>query len=336
MNQDFKKFTIKLITFGSPIIFLLATYYLFDPFQIVYSYDAYPTNYAKTINRNRISTQVFLNNNPQYNYQSFILGSSRSSVFYSKEWGNYIGDSMTYHFDASNEIIGGIARKLQFIEQQGNSIKNVLILLDHGNFEYVTDTSGTIFIEDYRVAQNIARLPYHFIFLSSYFKEGYFIKYLDYKLFNTFRPYMNGSLENREIVYTPIHNDFIFKSYIEDIAKDSVAYYSRDYFYKRDVQNKISKPVIRDAQLIYLKQIKEVFERNNTDYQFVISPSYDQIEFNKTDIAILERYFDKNRIHNYAGKNKFTEPKTNFYEIYHFKPTVAREIMKEIYTKANQ
>ncbi len=111
----FSNFTKKLVFFLSPLFLLLIGYIIFDPFQILRTYEAYPDNFAKSLNRDRISTQTFLNNNDQYHYKSFIFGSSRSSVFYSKNWGKYINDSTPFHFDASCETISGIATKLKFI-----------------------------------------------------------------------------------------------------------------------------------------------------------------------------------------------------------------------------
>ena len=71
MKFTFKQFIIKLLIFGSPIWFLIISYILFDPFHIIYSYDAYGSNFLKTYNRNRISTETFLRNNQKYNFSSF-------------------------------------------------------------------------------------------------------------------------------------------------------------------------------------------------------------------------------------------------------------------------
>jgi hypothetical protein len=331
MNKDFFRFTKRLFILGSPLVLLVVSYFIFDPFQVLRTYENYPDNYGKTVNRNRISTQMYLNGKGKFHYQSFILGSSRSSVFYAKDYGKYINDSLVFHFDASNEIIGGIANKLAFIDKNGGKIKNALVLIDEGNFNYPTDTAGTIFIQDYRVAPQISAIKYHIVFLNSFFSEGYFIKFFDFKLFKKLRAYMNGAFEHREIHYTPVNNDFIFTSYIKAIEKDSLGYYKGDYFYERTGKEEEFSAYIKPHHVVELQKIAALFKKHSTNYQLIMSPSFHQKKLNKEDQKIIESIFDKNRIFDYSGVNELTTPIGNYYEIFHFKPLVAREIMKEIF-----
>ena len=327
----FLKFFKKILIFLIPVIALGIGYFIFDPFQILHAYQAYPDNFAKSLNRDRISTQVFLNNNTKYDYKSFIFGSSRSSVFYTKDWGKHINDKTPYHFDASCETVYGIATKLEFIEKQGNKIDNALLVWDRSIFEYEQDTLGCVFIQDYRVS-DLPWLKYHTIFLNSYFSQGFFTAFYDYMIFKKFRNYMKTYLEFRKINYTPVVNDFIFTSYIDEIKRDSVKYYNQpNFFYERSPEKQFVGKVIKPFQIQYLKRIKAALERNHTDYKIVLGPTYDQKYFNADDLQILQNFFSKNRIYDFSGKNAYTNDKTNYYEIYHYKPNVARDIMNKIY-----
>lgn len=327
----FGRFFKKLLVFLSPVILLGIGYFIFDPFHILHVYESYPDNYAKSLNRDRVSTQVFLNNNNKYDYKSFIFGSSRSSVFYARDWGKYIHDETPYHFDASCETISGIASKLEFIETNKNKIDNVLFVWDRSIFEYEQDTLGCVFIQDYRVSK-LPWLKYHTIFLNSYFSQGFFTAFYDYMIFKKFRNYMKTYLEYRKINYTPVVNDFIFTSYIEEIKRDSVKYYTQpNFFYERNPEKQLPAKVIKPYQLQYLKHIKEILQRNNTKFKIVLGPTYDQKYFNKEDLNVLESYFGKDNIYDFSGQNEYTNNKTNYYEIYHYKPNVARDIMRRIY-----
>ncbi len=327
----FLKFFKKILIFLSPVLLLGLGYFIFDPFHILHAYQEYPDNYAKSLNRDRISTQVFLNNNSKYDYKSFIFGSSRSSVFYTGDWGKHINDKTPYHFDASCETVYGIATKLEFIEKQGNKIDNALLVWDRSIFDYEQDTLGCVFIQDYRVSQ-LPWLKYHTIFLNSYFSQGFFTAFYDYKIFREFRNYMRTYLEFRKINYTPVVNDFIFTSYIDEIKKDSVNYYNQPtLFYERSPEKQLVNKVIKPYQVQYLGRIKAVLERNNTNYKIVIGPTYDQKYFNADDLKVLERFFGKEHIYDFSGQNEYTNNKTNYYEIYHYKPNVARDIMNKIY-----
>lgn len=331
---DFKKFFSKLILFGSPLILLVLGYLIFDPFQVLYTYESYPDNYKKSLNRDRISTQMYLNGKDKFNYQSFIFGSSRSSVFYTKDWTPYINDPTPFHFDASCETISGIANKMKFIEKNGSKLKNALIVLDIGSFDYEQDTLGSIFVQDHR-ATELSWYKYHLIFLNSYFSNGFFLRYYDQKIFGKFRPYMNGFLEHRNITYTPVNNDFIFTSYEDEIKKlGEEKYFSQPLFYERDSVEKMNKPIIKEYQLKFLEEIKTVLKRQNTNYRVIIGPLYNQLKFNPKDIGILHKYFGKDNVYDFSGVNQFTKDKRNYYEIYHYRPNVARAILKKIYEKS--
>lgn len=326
-----RKFSIKLCLFLSPLIILLIGYLITDPFKIIRTYEAYPDNFAKSLNRDRISTQIFLNNNQQFNYKSFIFGSSRSSVFYAREWGKHINDTNPYHFDASCETISGVATKLKFIERKGNKIDNVLFVFDRSLFNYEQDTLGSVFVQDYRVS-GLDWWKYHTIFVNTYFSKGFFIAYYDNLITGNFRNYMRQFLEFRKINYTPVVNDFIFTSYIEQIKKDSVGYYNQpDFFYTRSKEKNLPLPAIKAYQLKYLAMIKESLQKNNTKFKIVLGPTYDQHYFNQQDLQTLIKYFGKENIYDFSGINQYTENIANYYEIYHYKPSVANEIMNKIY-----
>ncbi len=285
----------------------------------------------QSYNRNRISTQIFLNNKDSLHYESFIFGSSRSSVFYTKDWAKYISDPNAYHFDASNESISGIEGKIRFIDKEGNNIQNALLIFDGETFDYAVDSASSIIhIPDWRWSgQN--RLLYHLTFFKAFFKDQYFLKYFDIKLFKTFRPYMYGAFENKHMIYTPVHNDFIFQGYIDQIKSDSLAYYNRDLFYARSADTLTAEAGIKPYQISYLRKIKAVFDKNNTNFRVVFGPNYDQKKVNPDDLKIVQEIFGEKSVFDFTGKNALTAPLANYYEIYHYKPVVARKILQAIY-----
>jgi hypothetical protein len=321
----------QLLIFSSPVLLLALSYFIFDPFHVLKAYDAYPDNYLESYNRNRIGTQIFLNHNKQERYQSFIFGSSKSSVFYTEDWSKYINDATPFHFDASNEVISGIYGKVKFIDNQGNDLKNVFMVFDAETFNYVADTASSIIhIQDYEWSgQN--RFMYQLTFFKAFFKEMYFLKYFDKVLFNKYKPYMYGAFENKHMLYTPINNNFIFQSYIEQLKEDSLAYYIRDLFYERNELELTQEPGIKPYQVNYLKEIKAVFDKHKTNYKIVFGPNYDQKKVNPKDLEIVKSVFGHQNVYDFTGQNELTTPLSNYYEIYHYKPSVARQILKSIY-----
>ena len=71
--------------------------------------------------------------------------------------------------------------------------------------------------------------------------------------------------------------------------------------------------------------------KNSTKYKIVLGPTYDQHNFNQQDLDILIKYFGEENIYNFSGINDYTKNIANYYEIYHYKPSVANDIMNKIY-----
>lgn len=331
MKFTFKKFIKRLFLFGSPIWLLIIVYFVFDPFNVIYGYDSYGSNYLKTFNRNKISTETFLRNNPKYHFSSFIFGSSRSSAFHTKDWSRFINDPEPYHFDSFNDNISGIAGKITFIEKQGNKITNAILVIDNDTFnESYEKSESIVHIKDYRWNDSSNVFKYHLTFFKAFFKKQYFVSFIDLKLFKTFRPYMDEFFKFKYFYTTP-NNDFLFPENIELLKKDSLAYYKNDWFPFKPDQPKMYDPAIKSYHIKDLELIAQAFKDNKTNYKIVIAPLYDQRPYNTEDLAMLEKYFDKSRIFDYSGKNKLTNNLGNYYEGSHFKPIVGARILEEIY-----
>lgn len=331
MKFTFKKFIIRLLIFGSPLWFLIVSYIVLDPFHVIYSYDAYGSNYLKTYNRNKISTETFLKNNQKYNFSSFVFGSSRSSAFLTKDWATFIKDPNPYHFDAFNDNISGIAGKVKYIEKQGNKISNAILVVDNDTFnESFEKSESIVHLKDYRWEDSSNVFKYHLIFFKAFFKKQYFVSFFDLKIFKTFRPYMDEFFKFKYFYTTP-SNDFLFPENIELLKKDSLAYYKNDWFPFKPENPKMYEHSIQKHHLKDLELVADAFKRNNTNYKVIIAPLYDQRPYNSKDKALLEKYFGKANVYDYSGKNELTNYLGNYYEGSHFKPVVGKKIMEEIY-----
>ncbi len=331
MKFTFKQFIIRLLIFGSPLLFLIVSYFVLDPFHVIYSYDTYGSNYLKTYNRNKISTETFLKNNKKYNFTSFVFGSSRSSAFLTKDWSTFINDTNPYHFDAFNDNISGIAGKVKYIEKQGNKISNAILVVDNDTFnESFEKSESIVHLKDYRWEDSSNVFKYHLIFFKAFFKKQYFVSFFDLKIFKTFRPYMDEFFKFKYFYTTP-SNDFLFPENIELLKKDSLAYYKNDWFPYKPENPKMYEESIKEDHLKDLELVADAFKRNKTNYKVIIAPLYDQRAYNSNDKALLEKYFGKSNVFDYSGKNDLTNYLGNYYEGSHFKPVVGKKIMQEIY-----
>jgi hypothetical protein len=313
-------------------LLLLATYVYFDPAQVLGHYTDF--NQVEMENRDFISTQTFLNNNPTQHYRSFILGNSRSGAYFTTDWARYIHDRQPYHFDASAESLYGIYSKIKFLDTHADSLKNVLLVWDRVLLKNTSNPAGgPLFMKDSRASDN-SWLEFQLGFIKAYFSNFFCFDFLRRKLLS---PVYTGPAKLPEsYYYEPISNDMPRKVLDRQIAQDSAGYYQRHanvFEQALPPAPDERKPVIQAKQLEMLQEMARVFRRHHTDYRIVISPLFDKLPLNGQDLAVLRTVFGTSRVYDYSGVNKFTQSCWNYYETSHYRPLVARQIMKEIYSR---
>lgn len=330
------RFFAKCALLSSPFIFLFATYLYFDPAQVLRHYTDF--NQQDMVNRDFISTQTFLDNNPTQHYQSFILGNSRSGPYATTDWAPYIYDKQPFHFDAAAESLYGVYHKIKFLDTQTTSIKNVLIVCDRGLLKNIDNPAGgPLFMKDSRASDN-SWLEFQLGFVKAYFSDFFYVNFLSRKLKISSLPATPNKLPD-SYYYEYVSNDMPLKALDIEIAKDSIGYYQRKahvFLEARPPASEEQEPVIGVKQLEMLQEMARIFKKHNTDYRIVISPLFDKLPLNKHDIKTLQTVFGKKMIYDYSGSNKFTNSYRNYYELSHYRPHVARQILKEIYTQSGR
>jgi hypothetical protein len=334
-----KLFVGKLLLFSIPFLLFLGLYFYLDPFKVVKHYDSYyrsGPNYI-TLNKDYVSTENWINHHQQYNYDSYIFGNSRSMFYQVSSWKNYIGtDSCKcYHFDASGESLYGIARKCSFLAQQNIKLKNVLIILDQGLLNKADNSAGHLFIKDPRLSGE-SRLGFQVDMMKDFFDFDFLRALLDFKMSGKIKDYMKKEflLDERPFQYDKVTNEIRLAYYEEMIKKDPAQYYvPRDYiFVPRDtITQTVSPPVIKALQMDLLDTIRRIFKENQADVKVVVSPLYDQKKINPADLHILQSVFGEKNVFDFSGINAITRDKYNYYEISHYRPHVADQIMSIVY-----
>jgi len=325
-----KRYFARLILFCSPFIAVILSYFILDPFEFVHKTNDFapPMPASRDFN----STEIYIHCRNQFHYNSFIFGSSRTLAYRCYNWKNFIKDGRPFHFDASAESLTGISNKIKFIESKGDTIKNAIILLDR----YVLDAGemNKIYLIGHPAVTHQSWLQFHLACLKDYIHKGYFIKYIDYKIFKKIRPYMKGFIYDGtpRLKLTYPSNDFIVYGMDDDIKKDSLKHYKTvAKLKKRDSIIPENKPLISDNNLNIFKQIYLMLNKSGSNYKIIISPLYDQVPFNKQDLQTLITIFGKDNVFDFSGKNSITMVQGNYYEKSHYKPYVGTSIMKMVY-----
>lgn len=315
-----------------PSLTLFSLYIHFDPFRVLRHYNDYSYPYVIP-NRDYISTTMFINNYKKYNYNSFILGSSRTFAFRPNSWRNYLSDNdIPFMFDASAESIYGIYTKLKYIDSINVEIKNALIILCRdASFSYSENHKGHLFIK-HPATSGESSLSFQLAFLKAYFSPKFLINFYSYKFLGRYKSFMSGYIENRKITFDTLTNEINIIDQETEIINHPSEYYAmrKELFYERIGEKTDSIQRITKKQIFMLKEIKRILEKNNTNYKIILSPLYEQIKFNPTDLNLLRNEFGNN-LFDFSGKNSFTDNKINFYETSHFRPSVGDSILKIIY-----
>lgn len=338
MIEFLKRLSIFMTAIILLLIILITVYLIFDPFKVVHKYEAYYNSGEPsyiTLNRDFVSVETFINNYPEYNYNSFIFGNSRSRFYEMETWSKLIQTDKCFHFDASAESLYGINKKIEFLEKLQVKISNALIIFDYETLKKITNSKGHLFIK-HPVLSGQSRFSFQVDFFKTFCSFSFLPAYLDFKISGRIKNYMiNGHLlDDVPLEYNLKFNEMSYNQMEGSIHSDPSSYYNSKKmkrFVERDTTEKYSMPAINKEQKILLQKIREVFRRDQTRFKIIISPLYDQIRLSSEDITELKSIFGNENVYDFSGINSFTSDYHNYYEESHYRPQVANEIMKLIY-----
>ncbi|MCR9183645.1 MAG: hypothetical protein NXH73_12025 [Flavobacteriaceae bacterium] len=323
-----------------PMVVILITYLVTDPFKVLYTYDSFYDNNSKSLvglNKGYVSTETFLNNVNILNqeYDSFIFGNSRSIFYQTSEWKKHLPEnSKPFHFDGSSEAIGTILKKIELIDKQGLEIKNALLVLDPATLIQVEPETGHLYITPPALVNNKNTVAFHWTFFKTYVNPKFLVAFIDYKFSGKVKPYMtkNKLINEKTFKYELLTNEIQSDVFDDLIAKKQ--YFTEErmaVFYEREPLERFHERAINTTQEDILKSIYSIFSKHKTDYKIIISPLYDQKKLNPDDLKFLEDVFGKKNVFDFSGINAFTENYRNYYENSHYRPEVATAILNQIY-----
>jgi len=335
-----KRFTKKILLFISPFLIIGFSVFLADPFKVWLPHEDYYLDYSVTLNREDVCLKLYNKNRDNYNFNSFILGSSRSQAFKTSDWNYYLESPSTpFHFDGSGEGIYGILNKLKYFDELNVTISNVLIILDEEAMTNNYNRPGHLFISPPALSKG-SKIEFYKTFIEATLNVNIIYAFFDYKISKIHKDYMGWLISKFIPKGDNVTGDVWYWSYDESIKNDSIAYYSKliktGIFYDRNTTKGVNHTnqmsVVEKEQLV---EIAEILRKHKTKYRIVISPLYDQVPISKERLEFLVTTFEGENIFDFSGKNDFTEIIGNYYEHSHYRPIVAKAIMKIIYDKNN-
>jgi hypothetical protein len=332
-----KKFIYKTLLFFLPFVFLAVLYFITDPFKVLYKYDSYFDNSVNGVvflNTNYVSTSNFDNHFEKFQYNSFIFGNSRGWFYKTSDWKKHIGKEPAYHFTTGGESLYAIHKKILYLDSKGVDIKNALLVLDYDILVQDEPKSGHLGIMAPQLEDYQNWFQFHLASLKGFYNVEFLYAYIDFIVSGRVKTYMERSklLDNRPFRYNYKTNQISFAQYEQLISNNE--YYTDErmqVFYNRDDKTSYSPASIEAKQKKMLLEIFLVFKNHKTNYKIIISPVYSQERLAKEDLSYLQSLFGNQHVFNFSGKNKFTEDYNNYYESSHYRPHVARELLRIVY-----
>lgn len=329
-----KRFVIAILVFiAIPLILLVGLYLWTDPFRCIHAFDIKDID---EVNREYLSTELFLRNNPTYHYNSFIFASSRGMALNTYQWKQYLPEgAQPFLFQAWSETVTGIEMKLCYLNEHNIPIDNALILIDiPGTFDRNQISNGAMFIKHY-VFTGESRAMYN---IKQYFN---FIQCPSLWARYT-RKAIRG--EKETFFSDTISNDYDNTNsmmYMECPPQDSLNNCSEltmTSFIEKVEHMRLKEVVVSDPLIIpqleqRLMHIRAIFDANHTDYHIIVTPAfcYTHPTLNPDDLEVLNRIFGEERVHDYTGENEWTIDYNNFLDPNHFGKCIGYRIIEDIY-----
>ncbi|HMI64802.1 MAG TPA: hypothetical protein VK517_02130 [Cyclobacteriaceae bacterium] len=268
-------------------------------------------------------------------YNSFIFGSSRSAYLYACYLNKKIKNACFFHYASWFENIGGIYAKLKLLDSLNYKIDNAVIYLDTDGVTFKDD--GRISATEHYLLTNQSPANYYFthykMFFSSFTMDKLKIL-LGMRVSGLVFPNWESDLRTndpRHICSERILNgygntemDQAYRGKIDSLKRTGILFERSGFNQPRREKKQISV----NEENILLK-IRELFKKHGTNYYIVITPLYDQMQFDSSDMQILRTIFG-NRIYDFSGVNEITNNEYNYFDGIHFRPCISKQMIDSI------
>ena len=312
---------------------LLGLYLWTDPFRTLHAFDIDDVN---AVNREYVSTELYLRNKDTYHYNAFVFGSSQASGLNTYTWKMYLPDSASmYLFQGWSENITGVRQKLEWMDAGGAQIDYALILIDMPGFFAKEQVAYDALSMKHYILSGEPEWLYH---IREYYnfiqKPSSWLSYGKQKI--------QGYKE--KITADSITNDWFAdnaQNYIEIPKQDSLSQCTeqtrRNFFLQNSNVSeddvKMAEAVIDESFIPTLQAIRTVFDKQHTDYYIIVTPIYRYTNpyINPEDLQELQEVFGRERVYDFSTRMEYTSDYNDFFDPIHFGTRLGWYMLREIY-----
>ena len=321
MGRFLRKIAILLFV---PLLLLAAVYFVTDPYKTLRPFSL---TYFDSTNRDYLSSELFILNSKDIDYDSFIFGSSRACGINSYHWVHYLPEgSRQFVFQAWGETVTGIDQKVKYLDETGISIKNALILLDvPRSFGKVQEPTKALSIKDPAISKQPKFVHESILFWNFIQKPSQWIQAIKNRGFDTVSNDWEKGNKNLDISIQP-PPDSLKK--LSQVAKNA---FLKDLTVNGGIS--ISVPLITNVLVQRLESIQSVFEQHGTSFRVIVTPGfcYKDSAISPIDLAILESIFGSENVFDFSRKNELNSDYNNYSDPSHFGLGVGWRMIEDIY-----
>lgn len=326
-----KKFLKNLLIFLIlPVIIVISVVFVYvksDVYMDFYNYKNYSWKYSFQ-QIGDLSTKKLLKS--KIKYDSFIFGSSRSVSVYACYLQKKLFGSKFYHYASWSETIGGIYEKMNLVDSLGYKLNNIYIYIDLDN---TFQGLGKPLYNEHFLITKENRIDYLYGHFKSFLNSNDKFKII----FNSKMDYVSYPNWNSDLVTNdPRHicSDSILNNYGVKISDKSFTdridtLRKKGILPERKYSGKSKEKQISNFEENILVKIKELLVKHKSRYFIVITPLYNQVKFDNSDLEILKGLFGNN-LYDFSGPNKYTNDIYNYTDGAHFQYYISKEIIDSI------
>ncbi|MGP1591028.1 MAG: hypothetical protein ACTTHI_04455 [Prevotella sp.] len=304
--------------------------------MILREYDDYDCPEFVLSNIGHISWLKFKKNNPSKHYDSFILGASCTAAFQSNYWREHIKGSVI-RLTSNNNSLYELVEMLEALEKQPHQeINNVLIVSEPILLAVDKEEAGVLHALPTEVSGK-SMISLNIDYLKAFFDIPFLSAYIKHNFFGISNDATKLYLNDNKCFVDHYTNDAVgirAKEQEINFKGESVFYKERqEQFAGWDAMPRKTMPALfEESQIALFKRVKAIAQRHNTNLKIAIGPNLETGYMNPKDDAILRKIFgDKNVVNYNVPAHKDLEKKENFYDKVHYRPHIAKQILRDLY-----
>ena len=301
-----KRFVLLSLLALLPVFLLVAFYLIRDPFHVVKPYQGKiyedGDTVSLTVNWGHVSVESFKYFDPQGHFDSFIFGSSLSGYYLINDWRKHLPDgARPFHFNASRETLFGILNKLRYLQSQGVTINNALIVMEDEMLTRRPLDEDVIFVQHPETTTDVSWWKFHQLYFNAY-RHPELVAYLLCPGPMTRTVLDKGFATTDITVRDESINEGRYVLADSLIAHDPEKFFTPEHIarYSLPLKEMPCQPKITPFVEQMLNDIALIFKKMGTDYHIIIPPHYGYEAIDGTDLYKMELAFGQQRVHDFS------------------------------------